>query len=71
MDSDELIATVKKLCFEELERKTPQILGDHPNTYTITKHMAEHEIQKVESSIPCAIVRPSMSKYSKTPYDYS
>ncbi|KAL3270690.1 hypothetical protein HHI36_021218 [Cryptolaemus montrouzieri] len=59
-DPDELIGTVKKLCFEELERLTPQILGDHPNTYTITKHMAEHEIKKIESVVPCAIVRPSM-----------
>lgn len=60
MDADELIATVKKLCFEELEKQTPEILGDHPNTYTFTKHMAEHEINKVAASIPCAIVRPSM-----------
>ncbi|XP_050498453.1 putative fatty acyl-CoA reductase CG8306 [Diabrotica virgifera virgifera] len=59
-DADELIATVKKLSKEELLKETPALLGDHPNTYTITKHMAEHEIQKCESLFPCTIVRPSM-----------
>lgn len=49
-----------KLTDEELEAETPKILGDHPNTYTITKHMAEHEVQKRQSEFPCAIVRPSM-----------
>lgn len=42
---------------------TPEILGEHPNTYTITKQMAEHEIQKMQARFPCAIVRPSMSKF--------
>ncbi|RZC35086.1 fatty acyl-CoA reductase -like [Asbolus verrucosus] len=59
-DPEELIATVKKLSDEELEEKTPALLGDHPNTYTITKHLAEHEIKNVEGLFPCTIVRPSM-----------
>ncbi|XP_060533363.1 putative fatty acyl-CoA reductase CG8306 [Cylas formicarius] len=59
-DPEELISLVEKLTPEELEEKTPDILGTHPNTYTITKHMAEHEIQKVQADFPCAIVRPSM-----------
>jgi fatty acyl-CoA reductase len=61
-DAEELISTVKKLSDEELEEKTPELLGDHPNTYTITKHLAEHEIKGVEGLFPCTIVRPSMSK---------
>lgn len=61
-DPDEVIALVNKLTPKELEEQTPKILGDHPNTYTITKHMAELEVQKVESLFPCTIVRPSMSK---------
>lgn len=56
---------VNKLSPEELEEETPKILGDHPNTYTITKHMAEVEVQKVEKLFPCVIVRPSMSKLKK------
>ncbi|KAJ8956235.1 hypothetical protein NQ318_014966 [Aromia moschata] len=59
-DPDELVSLVGKLNPEELEEQTPGILADHPNTYTITKHMAEHEIQKAEELFPCTIVRPSM-----------
>ncbi|XP_066144466.1 putative fatty acyl-CoA reductase CG8306 [Euwallacea fornicatus] len=59
-DPEELIDLVSKLSPEEIEVKTPEILGDHPNSYTITKHMAEHEIKKCENLFPCAIVRPSM-----------
>lgn len=66
-DSEELIALVNKLSEEELEKKTPEILKDHPNTYTITKHLAEHEIKNCEGIFPCTIVRPSMSEYSVLP----
>lgn len=38
------------------------LLGDHPNTYTFTKHFAEHEVAKYADKFPCGIVRPSMSK---------
>lgn len=44
----------------ELIEKTPDLLGTHPNTYTFTKHMAEHEVKKFETTYPVAIVRPSM-----------
>lgn len=54
---------MKKLSPQELEEQTPDILGNHSNSYTITKHMAEHEIKKLEQEVPCAIVRPSMSEY--------
>ncbi|XP_044261521.1 putative fatty acyl-CoA reductase CG8306 [Tribolium madens] len=59
-DSEELISLVGKLNEAELEKKTPEILKDHPNTYTITKHLAEHEIKNCETIFPCTIVRPSM-----------
>ncbi|KAJ8982564.1 hypothetical protein NQ317_005035 [Molorchus minor] len=59
-NAEDIIALVNKLSPEELEEQTPSILGDHPNTYTITKHMAEHEVQKAEQLFPCTIVRPSM-----------
>ncbi|XP_030752945.1 putative fatty acyl-CoA reductase CG8306 [Sitophilus oryzae] len=59
-DPEELIKIVAKLNPEELEKQTPELLGKHPNTYTITKHMAEHEVQKCEELFPCTIVRPSM-----------
>nr|XP_023016551.1 putative fatty acyl-CoA reductase CG8306 [Leptinotarsa decemlineata] len=59
-DAEEIIGLVNKLSPEELITETPRILGDHPNTYTITKHLAELEVQKCEKIFPCAIVRPSM-----------
>ena len=39
-----------------------RLLKEHPNTYTFTKHLAEHEVNKCVSLFPCGIVRPSMSK---------
>lgn len=42
-----------------------RLLKDHPNTYTFTKHLAEHEVNKCASKFPCGIVRPSMSKLLK------
>ncbi|GJQ78026.1 hypothetical protein Trydic_g2374 [Trypoxylus dichotomus] len=59
-DPEDIIKIVSECTDEELEIKTPELLGDHPNTYTITKHMAEHEVQKMQENFPCAIVRPSM-----------
>ncbi|KAL0122070.1 hypothetical protein PUN28_007089 [Cardiocondyla obscurior] len=44
-----------------LNSKTPEILNNHANPYTFTKHLAEHEI--VNGGLPATIVRPSMSKF--------
>lgn len=52
---------MEKLDDATLEAETPNILKDHPNSYTFTKHLAEHEVQN--GRIPAAIVRPSMSMY--------
>ncbi|XP_011861554.1 PREDICTED: putative fatty acyl-CoA reductase CG8306 [Vollenhovia emeryi] len=41
-----------------LNSKTPEILNNHANPYTFTKHLAEHEV--VNGGLPSAIVRPSM-----------
>lgn len=63
IDVEEVIKLTETLNAEELDAKTVEILGEHPNTYTLTKHMAEHEVVKNQKVFPCAIVRPSMSKY--------
>ncbi|XP_076163793.1 putative fatty acyl-CoA reductase CG8306 [Ptiloglossa arizonensis] len=55
---NELIRLVKQLDDNALIAETPNILGDHPNSYTFTKHLAEHEVKN--GHIPAAIVRPSM-----------
>lgn len=54
---------VRTLNDEELDAQTPGLLKDHPNTYTFTKHLAEHEVNKCAKRFPCGIVRPSMSKF--------
>ncbi|XP_058799063.1 putative fatty acyl-CoA reductase CG8306 [Phymastichus coffea] len=58
MDAKELLSKMEKLTDEELEKATPSIIKDHPNPYTFTKLLAEHEV--ANSGLPAAIVRPSM-----------
>lgn len=62
-EAEKIIALTKEKSDEELINMTPTILKAHPNTYTYTKHMAEHEVKAAEKLFPCTIVRPSMSKY--------
>ncbi|XP_017888842.1 putative fatty acyl-CoA reductase CG8306 [Ceratina calcarata] len=57
-DVNELLKIVEKLDDSTLEAETPNILKDHANSYTFTKHLAEHEVKN--GRIPAAIVRPSM-----------
>lgn len=37
------------------------IIGDHPNTYTFSKALAEYVVESEMDSIPTAIVRPPIS----------
>ncbi|XP_015117031.1 putative fatty acyl-CoA reductase CG8306 [Diachasma alloeum] len=57
-DVDEVLALVGGKDEKAIEEATPQLLKNHPNAYTFSKHLAEHEV--VNGSIPAAIVRPSM-----------
>lgn len=43
-----------------LEAITGQLIGNKPNTYTYTKQLAEDLLIKEGSSMPLAIVRPSI-----------
>lgn len=58
---EELVRTLNDA---ELEARTPAIIGIHPNTYTFTKHMAEHEVHKYAERVPVGIMRPSMGEHS-------
>lgn len=55
---------------QDIEAKQASVLGEHPNTYTFTKHLAEHEVARCADKFPCGIVRPSMSKYKVTTFPY-
>lgn len=57
---ENIIEMVEKLSEDELAAKQASVLGEHPNTYTFTKHLAEHEVAKCAAKFPCGIVRPSM-----------
>ena len=39
---------------------TPHVIGQRPNTYTFTKSLAEHIIQRDAADLPVAIFRPSI-----------
>ncbi|XP_044017830.1 putative fatty acyl-CoA reductase CG8306 isoform X1 [Aphidius gifuensis] len=57
-DVVELLKLSNELDTNALEAKSPELLKDHPNSYTFTKHLAEHEV--VNGKVPAGIVRPSM-----------
>lgn len=57
-NANAIVKLVNELDDATLEVRTPQILKDHPNPYTFTKHLAEHEIAM--GGLPATIVRPSM-----------
>lgn len=44
------------------EVKCKEMIGNHPNTYTFTKNLAENLIMSDMSGFPAAIVRPSIGK---------
>lgn len=50
---------VEQLAFSLLKQK-------HPNTYTLTKAMAEWIVNENADNIPVAIVRPSIGKWITT-----
>ncbi|XP_055602545.1 putative fatty acyl-CoA reductase CG8306 [Uranotaenia lowii] len=58
--AEKIIDLVNTLSEDALDELTDRLLKDHPNTYTFTKHLAEHEVDKCASIFPCGIVRPSM-----------
>ncbi|CAG9794521.1 unnamed protein product [Diatraea saccharalis] len=59
-DAEKIISLVSTLSDEALDEIEPKVLKDHPNTYTFTKHLAEHEVKKCSDLFPCTIVRPTM-----------
>ncbi len=45
---------------EQFELFTPSLLKGRPNTYTLTKAIAENLLQEEASDLPVAIIRPSI-----------
>ncbi|GBP88767.1 Putative fatty acyl-CoA reductase CG8306 [Eumeta japonica] len=59
-DVNNVLSLVDTLNDESLQQVETKLLGSHPNNYTFTKHLAEHEVVKYSDSFPCTIVRPTM-----------
>ncbi|KAL9644790.1 hypothetical protein ABK040_012444 [Willaertia magna] len=59
---EEFCERVKKLTPNEIEKVNDRILQltKYPNTYTVTKRMAEALITKYKGNVPVAIVRPTI-----------
>ncbi|GJQ85401.1 hypothetical protein Trydic_g10175 [Trypoxylus dichotomus] len=56
----DLEAILEKLDDGSIERLTPKILGNAPNTYTFTKGLAEALIKDQALGLPVAIFRPAI-----------
>lgn len=57
---EEFLKMVERTDESVLKEETKNIIKGHPNPYTFTKHLAEHEV--ANSNLPVTIIRPSMSK---------
>ena len=45
---------------EQLRLLTPSLLNGRPNTYTLTKALAENLLKEEASDLPVSIIRPSI-----------
>lgn len=60
-DPEEAIAAVSRATPAELERLTVNLMGTYPNTYALTKSMAEHLIVKhAGGKLPLVLYRPTI-----------
>ncbi|XP_030573915.1 fatty acyl-CoA reductase wat-like [Drosophila novamexicana] len=58
--ADEVLALKDRLSNKLLDKMTPALLGEFPNTYTFTKAMAEQVVQREGRDLPICIFRPGM-----------
>jgi len=60
-DPEEMLARVREMKESELDKISGSgLLAEWPNTYTFTKAMTEHLIEKRRAHVPVIIVRPSI-----------
>ncbi|XP_033752679.1 fatty acyl-CoA reductase 1-like isoform X1 [Pecten maximus] len=60
VDPQRLIDALDWMDDDMIEKITPKLIGNKPNTYTYTKQLGEHLLVKEGSDLPLAIVRPSI-----------
>ncbi|CAH2056239.1 unnamed protein product, partial [Iphiclides podalirius] len=59
-DVEKVISFVETMNDDALNEIESQVLKDHLNTYTFTKHLGEHEVKNCADLFPCTIIRPTM-----------
>ncbi|XP_044763017.1 fatty acyl-CoA reductase 1-like [Coccinella septempunctata] len=59
-DMNSIINCMDILPKDIVEMLSKKLLGKHPNTYTFTKALAEYIVLEYSSTIPAAVVRPSI-----------
>ncbi|XP_076257201.1 putative fatty acyl-CoA reductase CG5065 isoform X1 [Rhynchophorus ferrugineus] len=68
-NADTIIYLIQNLPEEFIESISEILLGEHPNTYTFTKVLAEQIVLNYSNLVPVAIVRPSIITAAwKEPY---
>ncbi|XP_018317066.1 fatty acyl-CoA reductase 2 [Mycetomoellerius zeteki] len=60
METDNILTLVNIVDDKKLDKFTPTLLGDWPNSYTYTKAIAEDTVRQYSIGIPVCIVRPSI-----------
>jgi len=60
ISGDNLLQLVNSLDDDYIERITPSVLKEWPNTYAMTKAIAESEILTYGKGLPVGVIRPSM-----------
>ena len=63
-DVEERINYLKSLNSEEIVKRTHEIIGKYPNTYTFSKSMGERLLKKNRGDLPMFIIRPSIVGWS-------
>lgn len=54
-----LLQELLNMTVAEIEQKTPDVLGNFPNTYTFTKSLTENLMQELGKDLPLCILRPT------------
>ncbi|RZC36696.1 fatty acyl-CoA reductase -like, partial [Asbolus verrucosus] len=57
---DKLLSLLDALEDDKLDKITPVIMGDYPNSYVFTKAVAENVVKNEGKSLPIAVFRPSI-----------
>jgi fatty acyl-CoA reductase len=68
-DPENILRHIASIPVEQIEKATPAIIRPYPNTYTFTKRLGEHMLEKFKGTVPVCICRPTIISASwKDPF---